>query len=377
MKIRAILTELETWAPPALAETWDAPGLQVGNPDADCSGVLCCLDVTPEVCQEAIRRGANLIISHHPPLFTPLKVLDLRTSSGRLVELCLRNDLTVFSLHTNADKAPGGLNDYAARRLGLREVTTLPVQEPQTGSGQVFKLVTFVPREYRKALLEALFLAGGGRIGAYEGCSFTSPGTGTFIPGEAASPVVGEKGKFNEVPEDRIEVLFTSESLMAGIAALRSSHPYEEPAFDIYPLTSPQSATGYVRVGRLIPALSWGDFLDRLRQAFDVTDYRVAGRPVDPVSRVALCTGSGASFLSQAAEASEVYITGDLKYHEAQEAIARGLTVIDAGHFAMERIFSDLMVSWFSENGLRREIEVFKSTVEHDPFTFYHVGGDP
>jgi dinuclear metal center YbgI/SA1388 family protein len=376
VKIQTFLMKLEAWAPAVLAETWDAPGLQVGNPEVDCTGILCCLDVTPEVCQEAIRLKANLIVSHHPLLFVPLKVLDLRTFPGRVVETCLMNGLTVFSLHTNADKAIGGLNDYAAQLLGLREVAVLPEQGSRPETGQAFKLVTFVPREYRETLLQALFRAGGGRIGAYEGCSFASPGTGTFFPGKAASPVVGEKGKLNEVTEDRIEVLFPPEALMAGIAALRAAHPYEEPAFDLYPLVSPQRVSGYVRAGRLRPPLPWEAFLGRIRESFGLKDFRVAGKAVDPVTRVALCTGSGAAFLPQAAAAAEVYITADLKYHEAREAISRGLTVIDAGHFAMERIFADLLWSRLTENGLQREVEVFKSAVEYDPFTFYHVGGD-
>ena len=376
MRIRELVAALETWAPLSLAEAWDAPGLQVGDTGRECTGILCCLDVTPEVLQEAIRLQVNLILSHHPLLFGPLKSVDLRTPLGKLVEACLVNGLTVYSLHTNMDRAVGGLNDYAAELMGLQNVTVLPSGTPVGGSRQIFKLVTFVPRTSRESLLQALFRAGGGKVGTYGECSFTCPGTGTFLPGEGTAPTVGTKGVRNEVPEDRIEVLFDSETLSAGVRALRFSHPYEVPAFDIIPLYVPDADVGYVRVGSLTPALPWETFLERVRTVFTLRGFRIVGERILTVSRVALCTGSGASFIPEAAQTAEVYITGDLKYHEAQEAISLGLTVIDAGHFSMERIFIDLMGSWLNTNGFQREIDVFKSQVEHDPFTFFYVGGN-
>jgi len=371
VQIGSLIERLESWAPLRLAESWDSSGLQVGNPERKANAVFLCLDVSEVVLDEAISHGAHLILSHHPMLFTPPKSLDIRSKTGKLVHKCLVNDLTVYSMHTNLDKVTGGMNDYVAKCLEMNDISALV---PSSTEGLYYKLVTFVPPDYREPLLEALFQAGGGRIEAYEGCSFSSPGEGTFFAGEDTSPFVGEKGKLSRVGEMRVEVLFPSDALQKGIKALKSSHPYEVPAFDIYPLTLPKSLQGFGRVGTYEPPLPWASLLARIREVFSLSDLRVVGNAVDPVSHMAICTGSGASFISQAAGVAEVYITGDVRFHEAQEAESLGLTVIDAGHFALERIFVDLMDAWFEKEGLKSLLKVFKSTVERDPFTFIHGG---
>ena len=374
MKISSLIERLERWVPPDMAESWDASGLQVVNPDNDAEAVFLCLDISETTLNEAIEFGANLVLSHHPMLFSPLKTLDVRTGVGRLVHVCLTHDLTVYSLHTNLDKVAGGMNDEVAQRLGIEETEVLI---PSTQPDQThYKLVTFVPEEEKEALLKALFEAGGGRIGAYEGCSFSAPGEGTFFAGEETSPVVGEKGVWNRVPEVRIEVLFPAANLERGIAALMMTHPYEEPAYDIYPLHTPASRVGFGRVGTYDPPLPWEAFLARIREALGVDDFRIVGDPVERVSRVAVCTGSGASFISQAARRAQVYLTGDVKFHEAQEAEALGLTVVDAGHFVLERIFVDILDRWLEGEGLKRDLKVYKSTGERDPFIFFHKGED-
>ncbi len=373
MKIRKIMEALEGRAPMALAEPWDNPGLQVGDPDETCGAILLSLDVTEAVLDEAVRKGANLIVSHHPPLFSPLKSLDTRNGLGRLLKACLTRGVAVYSLHTNLDKAEGGMNDYAAGLLGLYQVSTL---HPRISRDETYKLVTFVPPESREAVLKALFDVGGGRIENYEGCSFSCPGEGTFFPGEGTSPVVGEKGVLNRVNESRIEVVFPRETLLQGITALKEAHPYEVPAYDIYPLASVSSGTGFLRTGVLAPPLLWEEFLTRVERAFNVSDYRIVDEAVGRVSRVALCTGSGASFIPQAAAVADVYLTGDVKYHEARDAQGLRLTVVDVGHFAMERIFVDLMSSWLEQMGVSPRVKVFKSQVEADPFTFFHRGGN-
>ena len=374
MKISSLIERLEAWVPPGLAESWDASGLQVGDPDGDTGAVLLCLDVSESTLSEAVENGAKLVLSHHPLLFTPLKSLDVRSGVGRLIHQCITSGLTVYSLHTNLDKIAGGMNDYAMELLGIRETAVLV---PSSEEGKFFKLVTFVPEEKRESLLKALFEAGGGKIGAYEGCSFASPGEGTFFAGEETTPVVGEKGTWNRVPEARIEVLFPAGSLERGINALMAAHPYEVPAYDIYPLyTPPVRGSGFGRIGQLEPPSSWEAFLTRIRQALGVEAFRIVGKPVEPVSRVALCTGSGASFIPQAAGKAQVYITGDVKFHEAQEAEALGLTVVDVGHFALERIFGDVMARWFEREGLTGDVKIFKSTRERDPFIYFHKGED-
>ncbi len=374
MKIASLIKRLEKWVPPDLAETWDVSGLQVGNPDEETAAVFLCLDVTEETLKEAAGSGAKLILCHHPLLFTPLKSLDTRAGVGRLLRDCVLEGLAVYALHTNLDKAEGGMNDEAAVRLGLRNLEVLIHARPPDGAW--YKLVTFVPREDQEPLLKALFTAGGGRIGAYEGCSFNIPGEGTFFAGEGTSPVVGEKGAWNRVPEVRVEVLFPARNLEAGITALKTAHPYEEPAYDIYSLHTPLPVAGFGRVGIYDSPLPWEAFLSRVRRGLGINAFRVVGEPVPAVSRVAVCTGSGAAFISQAARRAQVYITGDVKFHEAQEAVSLGLTVIDAGHFALERIFVDLMDRWFEKEGLKPPLEVIKSARERDPFIFFHKGED-
>ncbi len=373
MRIQSLIEDLETWVPPHLAESWDATGLQVGNPEGTCKAVLLCLDISEAVLEEALRYEISLILSHHPLIFTPLKSLDLRSQTGRLIKTCLDNNLTVYSLHTNLDRAEGGMNDYVAGLLGMKEVTVLP---SSPSAQDTFKLVTFVPPKSRDILLEALFQAGGGRVEGYKRCSFSCAGKGTFLPGKTTSPSIGKRGTLNQVEEDRVEVVFSASTLQKGINALKSVHPYEVPAFDIYPLHSPNPGPGYVRVGVLDPPLPWDNFLGKIGQVLRISDFRIAGDPPAQVSRVALCTGSGASFMEQAASAADVYITGDVRYHEAQKALSLRLTLIDPGHFALERIFVDLMASWFERTGLTPTLKIFKSKAEKDPFRFFHVGGN-
>ncbi len=373
MRIRQLMDALADHAPAHLAESWDASGLQVGDPDQPCTGIFLCLDVTDSSLEEALHEGANFIVSHHPLLFTPLKSLDVRTPTGRRVQQCILNGITVYSMHTNLDKVEGGMNDFAAGLLGLEGVFVL---SSLPSGNQTYKLVTYVPPENRDALLQALFAAGGGRVGDYTACSFTCLGEGTFFPGENTSPVVGKKGSLNRVTEHRIEVLFPRDRLLAGVEALKSAHPYEVPVYDIYALTTPLQGEGYVRVGAFVPPLPWEAFLERIEKAFAVSDYRIIGKAVASVSRVALCAGSGASFIPRVARNVEVYITGDLKYHEAREAECLGLTVIDVGHFATERIFVSLVASWLEKITGSSRLKILKSGTERDPFTFIHRGGN-
>jgi len=373
MKISSLIERLEAWVPPWLAESWDASGLQVGNPDSDTDGLLLCLDVTESALDEAIEYGVSLILSHHPLMFTPLKSLDVRSGTGRLLHRCLTHGMTVYSLHTNLDKVSGGMSDYVAEHLGLGNLTVLA---PTPTENQMYKLVTFVPEEHGEKVLKALFSAGGGKIDAYEGCSFGCEGRGTFFAGKGTSPVLGEKGVWNKVPEIRIEVLFPAVNIERGVAALVAAHPYEVATYDIYPLHTFSSKEGFGRIGRFNPPLTWEAFLERVQEALKVDSFRVAGPPVEEVSCVALCTGSGASFIPQAAGNAQLYMTGDVKFHEAQEAVNLGLTIIDAGHFALERIFVDLMDRWFEREGLKSQFRIFKCREEKDPFIFYHKGED-
>ncbi len=370
LRIGELLDLLEAWAPLELAESWDASGLQVGDPLKELRGIYLCLDVTPETVEEAIRKDANLILSHHPLLFKSLRSIDINSIVGKIIHRCLTEGVSVYSIHTNMDKAKGGMNDYAAERMGLGAVAPLfPATEVQGG----YKLVTFVPQTHKEKVVQALFEAGGGKIGVYEGCSFSTEGEGTFYAGEETHPFIGERGRLNRVPEVRVEVLFSSKTIEQGIKAMKQAHPYEVPAYDAYPLARFEAVEGFGRVGSYSPPLPWEEFLERLCEAFKTERFRVVGMPRSTVKNVAVCTGSGASLIEKVVHRADVYVTGDVKYHEAQEAVSLGVTVVDVGHYALEKIFGPLMVRWLNEKGISSPM-IFESTVEKDPFTFYHKG---
>jgi len=374
VKIQVLIKQLEKWAPISLSESWDASGFQVGDPTRDIQSVLLCLDVTEKVLGEAEALKADMIISHHPFIFQPLTSLQTHEGKGKMIQRVLQRNICVYSMHTNLDKAEGGMNDYAASLLGLSEVT---VMVPAASSGDLFKLVTFVPESHRELVLSALFSAGGGEIDAYRDCSFSIRGEGTFLSGEENTPLIGKRGKRNHVEETRIEVLFPKAALGQGLSALKETHPYEVPAFDIYPLHVSDIHTGFGRVGRLSTPVSWDAFVEIVFNAFGVQVVNVTGVPDNLIRRVAVCTGSGASFIPQAARLADVYVTGDLKFHDAQEAQSLGLVAIDCGHFATEKIFSDLLEAWMLKKGLNRKLKILKSAVEENSLTAISKGEDP
>ena len=240
MILAELLRRLEEWMPPALAADWDNVGLLLGDPLREIDKVMTCLSVTPESATEAIRRGVGLIVSHHPILFRPVKKLTTATAEGRMLLELARADVAVYSPHTAFDNAPGGINDGIARRLGLTEVRPL---RPM-GTGKNVKLAIFVPESDLAKVSDALFAAGAGVIGQYSKCSFRVAGTGTFHGSDASHPVVGQKGRREEVAEWRLEAICPEAKLEAVTRALRSAHSYEEPAFDIYPLAQDPSRFG-------------------------------------------------------------------------------------------------------------------------------------
>ncbi len=327
---------MENLAPVALAESWDNVGLQVGHRNWRIKRVWTALDPLPEVIAAACRHKVDLLVTHHPLIFKPLKRLDGAKPVGQCIFQAIENRLAVYAAHTNFDSAAGGLNDIFAGRLGLTHLAALVASAP----AGVFKLVVFVPVEHEQRLLEALFESPAGDIGAYRNCSFRTFGRGTFKPGQDAAPYAGERGRVNDVAEVKIEAVVAPRDLARVIAHLRSSHPYETMAYDVYPLRPAESMQGLGRVGELAEPTDLTSLALAVKQTFGVETLRVAGDPHLPVKRVAICTGSGASLLpSFLASAAEVYISGDLRYHDARDTAAAGRGLIDVGHFSSEHIF--------------------------------------
>jgi len=327
---------MERFAPVALAEEWDNAGLQVGHRDWRVKTVWVALDPLPLVVEAACRNSVDLLITHHPLIFRPLKSVDFDEPAGRNILQAAQNRLAVYAAHTNFDSVTGGLNDIFAGRLGLANLTPLVAAK----SDGLHKLVVFVPAEHEQRMLAALFQSPAGDIGAYSCCSFRTPGTGTFKPAQDAEPFSGVRGRVNDVSEVKIETVVKQRDLLRVIAHLRSHHPYETMAYDVYPLTHPETTHGIGRVGDLSESSNLRALALNVKRSFGVDTLRVVGDPRMSVKRVAVCTGGGASlvrgFLNSTAD---VFISGDLRYHDARDAEAARRGLIDIGHFASEHIF--------------------------------------
>lgn len=348
MKASHIAARIEACAPKALAESWDNPGFQIGSPDLPVERVLLTLDVTPETITEAVEKGAQMIVAHHPFFFKGLKQIDTDTAKGKMIRDALKNDIVVYAAHTNIDKAAHGLSDYVAARIGLEDRKPLV---PEKSAQTYCKLVVYAPREYAEAVARALGDAGAGATDAlYSHCTFRAPGQGTFMPLEGAKPFTGETNTLATVDETRVETVVDKKDVGRVLSAVRRVHPYEVFAYDLFPVEIRQTAAqdGLGVIGRLAQKESAAGFAARVKKALDVTALRSAGPVPETVRTVALCTGSGAEFIELAKKkGADVYITGDLKHHDAQRAAECGLWVLDAGHYGTEKhvtaLFEDLL----------------------------------
>ena len=331
--VRDVIEAVEGLAPASLAEDWDNVGLQVGDGNAQVTKVLVALTPLPEVFDEAEEMGADLLLFHHPLIFRPLGSVDITSYPGDLVARAIRGNVAVHAAHTNYDAAPGGVSVALAEALGL--VGPLTVVVPK---GSVKKIVVFVPEEDADAMADALTGAGAGVIGDYTHCTFRSPGTGTFFGGEGTDPYAGEKGRLERVRELRLETVVPAHLVRGAVAAIRASHPYEEPAFDVYPVDGFPEGCGYGRVGRLPERLSPQEFADHVSESLGFPVRLVSDpEPGRAVQRVAVLGGSGGSFIGQAAASgADAYVTGDLSYHNALLAESSGLVAVDAGHAPTE-----------------------------------------
>lgn len=338
MRIKDITTALEQWAPRSLQEDYDNSGLQVGDPDAEITSALVCLDCTEAIVAEAAAKGCGLVIAHHPVIFKGLKSLTGRTYVERTVLAALRHGIAIYAIHTNLDNVLHGVNGEIAARLGLKP---LHVLDPKPG--QLRKLVVFVPKDHAEAVRTALFAAGAGQVGAYDECSFNLEGIGSFRPGAGTAPFVGEQGKRHLEPEVRVEVIFHAARQQAILSAMRAAHPYEEVAYDLYPLLNDHPFVGSGLLGEWETGLPEADFLARLKQVFGLLAVRHTALTGKPVKRVALCGGSGAFLLEKAVAAgADAFITGDLKYHQYFDADGR-LLLADIGHYGSEQFTMGLV----------------------------------
>lgn len=354
-------------APPHLAEDWDNVGLQIGDPQAIIQRVLICLDVDKATVAEAVRLDAQLIVSHHPLIFRPLKRLVPTDSAGEVIFQTIRQNIAVLAAHTNLDRAADGLNDWLAAQLGLAAV--VPLERPQVDCYR--KLVVYVPVGHETAVMEAMFAAGAGHIGAYDRCSFRTSGIGTFRGGAESDPFIGVPGSFEEAEELRLETIIPVALQERIVARMVKAHPYEEVAYDLIPLANPGNRFGLGRVGELEEKIPLAGFAALVKDSLDVPVLRMVGDPDQLIGKVAVCGGSGmVTYADALRHGADCLVTGDVKFHEAQRALADGVAVIDAGHFGTERIMiSELAMrlkALAAEN--RYNLEVLTMTAEKDPF---------
>jgi dinuclear metal center YbgI/SA1388 family protein len=318
-----------------LAESWDNVGLLFGDPAAEITRVMTCLTVTPRSADEAISEAAQAIVSHHPVLFKPTKTLRADRPETAFLWRLARAGVAILSPHTAFDNTVGGINDGLAARIGLVDVEPL---RPSPMSIR-HKVVVFAPRTDRESILSAAFAAGAGRIGAYDECSFGSTGFGTFFGTEGTNPTVGEAGRREIAREWRLEFVCPGEHLRNVLDSIRSSHSYEEPAIDVYPIASETpDGPGAGRIGRLEKPERLGDFASRVARLLSAPGTQFVGDPERLVSRIALCCGAGDDFLPDAAKLkADALLTGEARFHRAIEADALGIGLIVAGHHATER----------------------------------------
>ncbi len=332
--ISELLDYLERFAPLRLAAEWDNVGLLLGDRSAAVARVMTCLTVTPESAAEAIEQRADLIVTHHPIFFKPVRRVTTESSEGAMLYALARAGVNVYSPHTAFDNTVGGINDQLAALLALTKVEPL---RKSPGPKQM-KLVVFVPESDLARVSEAMFAAGAGVIGEYRECSFRLAGLGTFHGSEASNPTLGQKGQREQVEEWRLEVLCPESCLPAIVAAMRQAHSYEEPAFDVYPLVSLASSQGEGRIGLLPSPISVNELATRVRQGLNCGLVQLIGDPQRLVSRVAIVCGAGGEFLRDAVRSgAEVLLTGEARFHDALSAKAEGITLLLPGHYATER----------------------------------------
>lgn len=361
-----IIRLFERLVPPHLAVEDDRIGLQVGTIRKEVKKVMLALDITPEVAEEAVRNHVDLIIAHHAVIFRPLKTLRTDTRNGRLYEKLIKHDIAVYIAHTNWDVAPGGVNDVLANKLELKETRVLsPVY-----SQPLKKLVVFVPEQYHEKVLQALGEAGAGWIGNYSHCTFNLSGTGTFKPAEGTNPFIGKQGTLEKVNEVRIETVVTEDNEPQVIEAMLKAHPYEEVAYDIYPLELKGATFGLGRIGRLEKSVPLQAFAEQVKQAYGLPALRVVGNPKRTIRRVALMGGMGSKFLADAVrERADVYITGDIDFHTAQDALADGIALIDPGHH-VEHLVLKPMQERLADALAKTDSVVLLSKVDTNPFRY-------
>ena len=363
MKIKEIVSALEQFAPLPLQDGFDNAGLQIGLTDAEVTGALLCLDVTEAILDEAISLGFNLIIAHHPIIFKGYKSITGKDYVERCILKAIKNDLVIYAAHTNLDNAPEGVNFKIAEKIGLKNVRVLETKE-----NALVKLVTFVPTAQAEDVRKALFNAGCGNIGNYDSCSYNLQGEGTFRAHEGTHPYCGEIGEMHTEKEIRIETILPAYKKAEAVKALLAAHPYEEPAFDIYPLQNTWAQAGAGVIGELETSETELEFLKRIKKTFEVgclKHNKLTGREIQTV---ALCGGAGAFLMPLAIRNhADVFITGEIKYHD-YFGHDNDILLAEIGHYESEQYTKEIFYTLIRD--LFPNLEVQQTKVNTNPIKY-------
>lgn len=364
MQISEIISFVELLAHPSLQESYDNAGLITGDPKWNCSGIICSLDATEDVITEAIRKKCNLIVAHHPIIFSGLKKINGKNYVEKAVITAIKNDIAIYAIHTNLDNVLNGVSGKMASLIGLQNIAVL-APKPST----LKKLFTFVPVDNAEKVKQAIFNAGGGFIGNYSECSFTAEGTGTFKAGAGTDPYVGKVGEQHQEREAKIEIIFPAHLEGSIVRALLAAHPYEEVAYDIVALDNRHPATGSGLTGELPKPMEEKAFLYHLKSVFKLKIVRHSPFTGKMVRKVALCGGAGSFLVSKALGAgADVYVTGDMKYHEFFYANG-GLLIADIGHYESEQFTIDLLAEYLEQKF--PTFAVLKTGVMTNPVNYF------
>jgi dinuclear metal center YbgI/SA1388 family protein len=344
MQLKDIIQFLEEKAHPSLQESYDNSGLICGHPSMEITGAIICLDSTEEIIDEAIRNGYNLVIAHHPIVFSGLKKLNGKNYIERTIIKAIKNDIAIYAIHTNLDNIIHGVNAKIAEKIGLINCRILSPMK-----NKLLKLSTYVPHEHAEKVKEALFNAGAGHIGNYSECSFSTQGEGSFKGGDGSNPIYGEKNIRFKAQETKIEVILESHKQHQVFRALQEAHPYEEVAYEIISLVNNFQDTGAGMIGELAEEIDVQYFLKSLKTKMKTDCIRHTKLSSQSIKKVALCGGAGSFLLEDAKRAgADIFITGDFKYHQFFDADG-SLVIADIGHYESEQFTIELLGDWLSE----------------------------
>ncbi len=370
MQINEVIKQIEDWAPKGIAWEKDNIGLQVGSPNSKVSNVLLALDFNERVLREAIKKRANLIITHHPFIFNPIKNLNFNTDAkSQLIKELIQNNITLYSAHTNLDYTKDGVSFELAKRIGLQNIQFLEAQE----SNQ-YKLVVYVPEKNIQQVSDAIFNAGGGIIGEYSKCSVRNFVEGTFEGSSLSNPTIGKANNFEIVNEIRLEVIVDSWKINSIIDAMRLVHPYEEPAYDIFMLKNKNINYGAGAIGELQKSMSSKEFLSHVKTSLKVDGLKYTTGKNSKIKKVALCGGTCSDKMNIAMAAkADAFITADIKYHTFQDAESK-IMLIDAGHYETEIPVLNPLKQRLDKfiKSEKSVVKVFKYSGSTNPVKFYN-----